>query len=183
MRQLAGAGKDIKEKAYLSLVRPTLEYGASVWDPYRIGEVKKVEGVQRTAARRVLGRVKRWRCEVNKKGIETKVWERPSEMVSELGWQTLVDRRRIDRISNFYRAINGKQGWAELGMKIKMDDGTRKKRKWHSKKVIITGARTDRGKFSFMRRTGNEWNCIDAEIVEGDVPVKLLRKRLANCVK
>ena len=96
------------------------------------------------------------------KGKETKVWERPSEMVVELGWQTLADRRKSDRISNFYRAVKGENGWsAELRRKIIMNTGIRKKRKWHSKKVIVTGARTDKGKFSFLRRTGNEWNHLD----------------------
>ena len=27
--------QDIKEKAYLTLVRPHLEYSSAVWDPYR----------------------------------------------------------------------------------------------------------------------------------------------------
>ena len=45
----------------------------------------------------------------------------------------------------------------------------RKTHKGHAKKVIVTGAKTDRGKFAFLRRTGNEWNNMNGELVDGDV--------------
>jgi len=33
-RNLNIVNSDIKEKAYTALVRPTVEYASSVWDPY-----------------------------------------------------------------------------------------------------------------------------------------------------
>ena len=37
--------------AYLSLVRPSLEYTASAWDPYLIKDITAIEKIQRRAAR------------------------------------------------------------------------------------------------------------------------------------
>ncbi|KAL8621234.1 hypothetical protein ACOMHN_018535 [Nucella lapillus] len=42
------------EKAYLTFVRPLLEYSSLVWDPHKIGCIKKIENIQRRAARFVL---------------------------------------------------------------------------------------------------------------------------------
>ena len=49
-RNLYNCSKEIKSKAYLTLVRPILEY-ASPWDPHLIKDSDQIEKVQRTAAR------------------------------------------------------------------------------------------------------------------------------------
>ena len=46
----------IKEKAYNSMVTPILEYSATVWDPHTQTNIKRVEMVQRRAARWTLNR-------------------------------------------------------------------------------------------------------------------------------
>ena len=37
--------------AYISLVRSTLEYGATIWDPYLEKDINKIEKIQRKAVR------------------------------------------------------------------------------------------------------------------------------------
>jgi hypothetical protein len=56
----------------------------------------------RLAARRITGRMKRLRMETDQKGYVRKVLERPSEMVRELGWDTLEKRRKNDRLVKFF---------------------------------------------------------------------------------
>jgi hypothetical protein len=37
--------------AYMSLVRPILEYGAACWDPYKEGQISALDRVQKKAAK------------------------------------------------------------------------------------------------------------------------------------
>ena len=60
-RNLSRCPQKLKETAYLSLVRPTLEYAASVWDPHLIKDRNSLEAVPRKAARFVYGDY-RWRA-------------------------------------------------------------------------------------------------------------------------
>ncbi|KAI8490261.1 hypothetical protein Bbelb_319990 [Branchiostoma belcheri] len=62
------------------LVRPQLEYCASVWDPYTAGGVQAVERVQRRAARMVMNDYARTSS--------------VTEMLQKLQWPTLANRRR-----------------------------------------------------------------------------------------
>ena len=50
-RNINISNKSIKEKAYVSLVRPTLEYASSVWGPYQQNDIHRLEMVQRRDAR------------------------------------------------------------------------------------------------------------------------------------
>ena len=49
-RNLKGCPVKLKQTAYFSLIRPIMEYGATVWDPYQKYNSDNVERVQRLAA-------------------------------------------------------------------------------------------------------------------------------------
>jgi hypothetical protein len=51
MRILKKGNRNTKSLAYISLVRPILEYGAACWDPCRIGQINALDRVQNTAAK------------------------------------------------------------------------------------------------------------------------------------
>ena len=48
---LNGCKPQIKSMAYQTLVRPTLEYASTVWDPHHQVHIRALEGIQRRAAR------------------------------------------------------------------------------------------------------------------------------------
>jgi hypothetical protein len=50
-RNLKTSSTNIKSQAYLSLVRPKLEYACSAWDPHTTEHCNETEMVQRQAAR------------------------------------------------------------------------------------------------------------------------------------
>ena len=50
-RILFSCPQDVKEAAYKTLVRPSIEYGSSVWDPHHNGLNNELESVQRHATR------------------------------------------------------------------------------------------------------------------------------------
>ena len=54
-RNLHGCSQKTKDTAYKTMVRPVLEYASCAWDPYRKGQISKLEAVQRRAARFVTG--------------------------------------------------------------------------------------------------------------------------------
>ena len=55
-RNINISNKSIKEKAYKSLVRPTVEYASAAWNPHQKGDIQKLEMIQRRAARFVQNR-------------------------------------------------------------------------------------------------------------------------------
>ena len=85
-RNINISNKSIKEKAYVSLVRPTLEYASSVWDPYQQNDIHRLEMVQRRAARYVTNRYH------NTSSV--------SSMIEQLEWTTLEERRKHSRLLN-----------------------------------------------------------------------------------
>jgi len=88
-RNLKVAPRVVKSQAYLSLVRPHLEYGASIWDPHTEGDSKRIEAVQRRAARFCWG----WWHNLSS----------PSQLIIELYWMVLWRRRQFARLSLLYK--------------------------------------------------------------------------------
>ena len=84
-RNLSECTKQVKSAAYTSLVRPTLEYASSVED------ITQLEKVQRQAAR-----FPHSNYHDRAPGCVTK-------MVSDLGWEPLQHRRRVERLSTLYK--------------------------------------------------------------------------------
>jgi len=86
---------DTKATAYISLVRPHLEYAAAAWDPYLVGDCKQLEKVQRRAA-----------CFVKR---DYRSMTSVSSLISQLGWQTLSNCSRNSHLSLMYKS--SRSGW------------------------------------------------------------------------
>ena len=83
----------IREMAYKTLVRPLVEYSSSVWSPNTDKYISKIEMVQLKAAR--------WAH--NNFYTQASV----TEMLTQLGWRSLEQRRNGSRLCLFYRIIYG----------------------------------------------------------------------------
>ena len=77
----------------MMLVRPTLEYASSSWNPHTDTDINRLEQVQKSAARFV--------CNNYKLTTST------SGLVSALGWDTLEQRRLFNQSVLFYKFHNG----------------------------------------------------------------------------
>ena len=90
-RNLYACSEETKQAAYVSLVRPHLEYVTAVWDPYRQNQVEKVEAVQSHA----VGFIK------HDYDHNTSV----SKLKKSLPLELLSDRRKSHRIQNFHKSV------------------------------------------------------------------------------
>ena len=96
-RTLFSCPQDVKEAAYKGMVRPILEYGSSVWDPYTNKLQEELEKVQNRAARFVT------RNYVYETGSM-------SGILGQLKWESLKKRRKDNRLILLYKGLKG-TGW------------------------------------------------------------------------
>ena len=92
-RNLRRSSQKIRQQAYISLVRPHIEYCATVWNPSTKKNTVKIEDVQRRAARFVLQ--------------EYRYTESVSTMIQDLKWDTLEKRRYVACLAFLYKIQHG----------------------------------------------------------------------------
>ena len=132
-RNLKQCHKDLKELAYMSLVRSKLEYAAGTWDPHHEYNINKLERVQRCAARFV--------C--HDFGPRSSV----TQMLSDLGWQQLKDRRKHIRLGLLFKIIHDIISVLHQDLLLKADSRTRSS---HQFKYRTIRTSTDPYKHSFF---------------------------------
>ena len=131
-----------KSTAYTTLVRSILEYATEVWDPHHKFLIRKIEMVQRRAARWVLS--------------DYRLQSSVTAMIDELGWVTLEQRCRRNRLIQLYKIINGYTPGAELPA-IYLPQ-TIITRHYHPSRFILPAANTTNYQASFFYRTVKDWN-------------------------
>ena len=90
-RNLGRCNTTTKATAYTTLVRPVLEYAASVWDPHHATAIRDLEQVQRRAARFA------YNCyQDNSPGCVTK-------LLDKLQWESLQHRRWKQSLITCYK--------------------------------------------------------------------------------
>ncbi|KAJ8882031.1 hypothetical protein PR048_018519 [Dryococelus australis] len=147
--------KVMSTKPYI--VISTLEYDATVWDPYVEVEVRELEKVQRKAARWMKGTWRRQGQEDEEDGNY-----RPSVMMKEMGWSSLKDRRKDEQLVRMYR-MNEEGGWG--GLHCKLSKGVFRGRGNNSEKLQRVWRRTEGGRLSVLVRSVREWNVLREELV------------------
>ena len=137
-RNLFKCSQVVKSQAYKSLVRPTVEYGSSVWDPYREYQKAALENVQRRAVRFV----------TNTYGRETGC---VTKALKKLKWEYLEEMRKVARLTLLHRRLNNQVAvsvpeYAKPQLCLKT-------RFYHPNKFVPLQPRSDTYKFSFWPRT------------------------------
>ena len=80
-RNIHACTKEVKAAAYTTLVRPSIKYSSSVWDPYTRNSIHQLEAIQRRAARFVFNNFYD-----RGPGVVT-------SMISRLQWESLEQRK------------------------------------------------------------------------------------------
>ena len=147
-RNLSNCSSETKASAYLSLVRPIMEYASCVWDPHEFVNIQALEKVQRAV---------RWAF--SDYGRHSSV----TRMLTQLGWPTLQHRRFITRLTFFYKIIHGT---VPLTLPSYFIPTQYPKRRHHGKHFIIPSNSTAAYQQSFYPRTIREWNNLPIVIIE-----------------
>ena len=141
LRRILNIGStSVKERVYKSLVRPSLEYACSVWDPHLNSDINKIEMVQQRAARYVTNR------QHNTSSV--------GDML-HLEWRSLEDRRRDARLVMMYNISHDK---VAVSKSDRFSPPLRHSRNMHSRSYQVSLCRTQQRKASFSPRTTVDWN-------------------------
>jgi len=167
-RNLQQCPPEVKSQAYMTLVRPILEYACAAWDPHCQKHIDKLEKVQRKAARFALN------CQSRTPGSV-------SQAVENLEWLPLATRRKNKRLRILYKTISGLNDTitipAHISLKRNME--TIRTRNSHTQKFIQPRTRTDIYKNSFFPRTVTQWNSLPNSIINS-LNLESFSSRLLN---
>ena len=93
-RNLKGAPYHLRALAYTSMVQSTMDYAGAIWDPHQKTKADKLERVHNRAAR--------WALRQRHTGAAS-----VGTMLSELGWSTMSERRRRQRLLLVWKVMTG----------------------------------------------------------------------------
>ena len=152
-RNLSVGNTKIKQQAYMSLVRPGLEYASTVWNPYTETLKNKLEMVQRRAARFVLHRYRRT------SSVGT--------MLENLGWQSLSERRRRASLIMFFKIHNSLVA-IDMPPTLTPKLSNRLTRSENSQAYHIQGSAREYHRMAFYQRTARDWNTLPEALASAD---------------
>ena len=132
-----------------TLVRPILEYGCHVWNPYLVKHIKSVESIERRATRVICGSEREYQ-----------------ERLGVLKWPSLELRRRFICLVQMYKIICGHRDIdPHMFFDVNVLAKTEEERRNHNFKIRPKKTRTNYLKFSFFNRYKTDWNSIPSNIM------------------
>lgn len=149
-RKLKLAPQSVKLTAFLTYVRPTLEYASTIWDPFQVGLINELERVQRKAARFILSKYSSA--------------DSVTEMLNQLQLPPLSQRRLVARLKFLFLL-------SKHHFNIDISDylapaKKRTLRKQHDSTFVLPQLHIDTYANSFLPRTIKDWNALPSSVMQ-----------------
>ena len=155
---------DFMVQLYVSHIRPLLEYCSTVWNLGYVGDLQKLEAVQRRWTKQITGL------------YETEY----SERLRKLNLYSIRGRLlRIDLIK-MWKVFHTEIG-DEVGLLSMLDRSSHSATRGHCYKLAVPRCRTDLKKRFFNVRCVTVWNSLPASVVDA-VSVSAFKGRLDQCI-
>jgi len=148
-RNLSKTSRQVKEFAYLTMVRPQLEYALDFWDPYHVEDITELEKVQRRAAHWVLNDYGRYSF--------------VTSMLEQLSWPSLQLCCKSSRLQSLHKALYHQISLAIPPYFLPMSRSTRQ---YHPLHYILPQPSTTAYQYSYFYRMVNDWNKLPLNLIE-----------------
>lgn len=133
---------------FQALVRPHIEYAEAVWSPFKVGDIEKIENVQRRATKQV----------PTLKNMEY------NERLKKLKMPTLKYRRIRGDMIEVFKIIN--DIYDPLTTVDMFELNTTSNTRGHSKKMKIKTSRLNVRKYTFVVRIVEIWNSLPESVIQ-----------------
>ena len=149
-RNLKGASVHTKKLAYITYVRPIVEYASTVWSPTSKENISRLDSVQRLAVRFIRGNFSPYAS--------------VTEMSTGLGLDSLQERRQVSDVCMAYKIMHG-------GICLEADtfftpSTARRATRGHQQKLLIPSSAITVHQQSFSCRAAKSWNALSPSAVE-----------------
>ena len=151
-RTLYQCEPSVKVAAYNTLVRPILEYANIVWDPHQQYLIDNIEMVQRRAARWVKQ--------------DYRLTSSVSDMLNDLQWTTLYERRKYCRLITFYKFLHQDPPDISIPEHYLPHSLSHFTRLSHHLRLIPPVTSSNYYQKSFFPHTITDWNTLPNELIE-----------------
>ena len=131
MNYVPWTNKQYRITAIMSLVHPILEYGAACWDPY-------------------------WECQISALDCVRNKVAKFGHHSGDSDWESLVQRRKIERMCVLYKAYTHEGPWKAIGDRLQAPSYL--SRINHYWKIKARKQIPDIRKYSFVNRSITDWN-------------------------
>ena len=139
------------------MVRPILEYSSTIWSPYTMNYIHKIEMVQRRAARYVTNRYR------NTSSV--------TSMIKHLEWKSLEARRAKHQQTMLFKIIHD---LVDIPANESMTPASNRTRSQRSLKLRQIPTSSDYYKFIFFTLSVCHWNSLPANVAEAPSLVSFL---------